>query len=68
MQIFSLFSLNLFLRTIQSVVYMYVCIYVCIAASVPAGKKVTEYDYRRLEVAVGAVRMMRVPAGVGLIK
>eukprot|EP01036_Dinobryon_divergens_P035368 gene35368-45811_t len=37
------------------------------AASVPAGKKVTEYDYRRLEVAVSAVRMMRVPAGVGLI-
>ena len=43
-------------------------VYVWTAVSVPTGKKVTEYDYRRLEVAIGAVRMMRVPSGVGLIK
>ena len=53
---------------VLNLLYVCVCMYVCIAASVPAGKKVTEYDYRRLEVAIGAVRMMRLPSGVGLIK
>lgn len=38
------------------------------AHSVPSGKKAAEFDYRRLEVAMGGVHIMRVPSGVGLIK